>query len=148
MAKTSPTSALPVNDMVCFAAYSTSMAFTRFYNPLLKPLGLTYPQYLVMNVLWAEDDVNVKTIGEALHLESNNLTPLLKKLEAAGHLTRTRDPADERQNRIRLTPTGRALQQQAAHIPGCIVEQLGCSIQELQDLIQQLTSVRQALEAQ
>ena len=94
---------LDVDDHLCFAIYSAGHAFNRIYKPLLGELGLTYPQYLVMVALWAKDDQTVGSLGEKLLLESSTLTPLLKRLEGIGYLTRTRDPADERQVRVRLT---------------------------------------------
>ncbi len=107
----------------CFALYSASHAMTKRYKPLLDTLGLTYPQYLVMLVLWEQDGILVKDIGARLFLDSGTLTPLLKRLEANGLVTRNRDPQDERQVRILLTAAGQALRQQA----GCIPEQVLCA---------------------
>ncbi len=106
-----------LEDNLCFALYSASRAFTRAYQPLLEPLGLTYPQYLVMLVLWERDDVSVRELGERLHLDSGTLTPLLKRLEEAGTVRRRRDPEDERVVRIALTDAGRALQERAKTVP-------------------------------
>jgi DNA-binding MarR family transcriptional regulator len=118
MAQTSPTKAeLDLDNFLCFAFHSTAQAIGRANKPMLDKLGLTYPQYLVMVVLWAEDDQTVGRIGEKLYLESNTLTPLLKRLEAAGYVRRTRDAADERQVRVRLTDRGRALHDKAAEHP-------------------------------
>ena len=100
---------LRLDNQVCFAIYSTAHAFNRVYKPLLDRLGLTYPQYLVMLVLWERDDIAVKEIGERLYLDSGTLTPLLKRLEAADLVKRTRSTADERQVLIALTAKGRAL---------------------------------------
>src|SRR3954452_21193280 len=100
---------LLLDNFLCFAIYSAGHAFNQFYRPLLDAIGLTYPQYLVMVALWSANDQTVKALGEKLSLESSTLTPLLKRLEAAGYLTRTRDPEDERQVRVRLTAAGRAL---------------------------------------
>src|SRR5580698_1903142 len=102
---------LRLDNQVCFAIYSTAHAFNRIYKPLLDRLGLTYPQYLVMLVLWERDDVAVKEIGERLFLDSGTLTPLLKRLEAADLIKRTRSTEDERQVLIALTAKGRALQE-------------------------------------
>ncbi len=105
---------LKIDNFICFALYSAGHAFTRLYKPLLDPMGLTYPQYLVMAVLWEKDGRTVGEIGEKLLLESSTLTPLLKRLEAAGMVRRTRDQVDERVVRIQLTPKGAALKQKAA----------------------------------
>jgi DNA-binding MarR family transcriptional regulator len=119
MAQTSPAkkAELDLDNFLCFAFHSTAQAIGRANKPMLDKLGLTYPQYLVMVVLWAEDDQTVGRIGERLYLESSTLTPLLKRLEAAGHIRRTRDAADERQVRVRLTDQGRALHDTAAEHP-------------------------------
>ena len=100
----------PLSDYLCFAVYSANLAFGRAYRPILEPLGLTYTQYVALVALWEQDDQTVGDLGEKLFLESNTLTPLLKKLEQMGFLERRRDPADERQVRIRLTQKGRDLQ--------------------------------------
>src|SRR5260221_8905223 len=112
-----PPVGLPVEEFLCFTVYSTVHAFNRVYKPLLDELGLTYPQYLVMVSLWAKDDQTVGELGEALVLESSTLTPLLKRLEAAGNLTRTRDACDGRQVRGRLTTARRALQKKTPAFP-------------------------------
>src|SRR5260370_1538986 len=114
--------AFPEQDLLCFAFYSTSHAFNRIYNPLLNELGLTYPQYLVMVSLWAKDDQTVGEVGETLFLESSTLTPLLKRLEAIGYLTRSRDLSDERQVRVQFTSAGRALPEKTRGIPPCSAE--------------------------
>ena len=100
----------PLSDYLCFAVYSANLAFGRAYRPVLEPLGLTYTQYVALVALWEQDDQTVGSLGEKLVLESNTLTPILKKLEQTGFVERRRDPADERQVRIRLTPKGRDLQ--------------------------------------
>lgn len=120
-----PHSARELDELLCFAVYSAGHAFTRLYKPLLSALGLTYPQYLVMLLLWRSDQRTVGQIGEALFLESSTLTPLLKRLEAAGLIRRVRDTRDERQVHVLLTPQGRALQQQAASVPGCMQTAIG-----------------------
>ena len=114
---------LALENQFCFALYSASHAMTKTYKPLLDRLGLTYPQYLVMLVLWEQDGVLVKDIGARLFLDSGTLTPLLKRLEAGGLLERRRDPHDERQVRILLTAAGHALRSAALAIP----EQLLCA---------------------
>ena len=98
--------ALRLDNQVCFALYSASLAMTKLYKPLLDDIGLTYPQYLVMLVLWEQDGITVSELGERLYLDSGTLTPLLKRLEASGHIRRTRDAQDERRVRIALTPQG------------------------------------------
>src|SRR5271167_486004 len=108
---------LRLDNQICFAVYSAAHAFNRVYKPLLDRLGLTYPQYLVMLVLWERDGVPVKEIGERLFLDSGTLTPLLKRLEAAGLVKRTRGAKDERQVIIALTPQGQAIREKAASVP-------------------------------
>ena len=134
-----------LEELVCFAVYSAGHAFNRVYQPLLEQVGLTYPQYLVMVTLWAKDDQTVGELGELLFLESSTLTPLLKRLEAAGYLARSRDPSDERQVRIRLTTAGRALQKKAREIPRCILEATGLSLSDLRRLQRQISTLRQNL---
>ncbi|WP_298726861.1 MarR family transcriptional regulator [uncultured Ferrovibrio sp.] len=107
---------LSLDHQLCFALYAASNAMTRLYRDRLEPLGLTYPQYLVMLILWEQDGLAIKTLGERLHLDSGTLTPMLKRMEQAGLVARSRDPADERQVTIRLTPQGRALEAQVAAI--------------------------------
>ena len=133
------------DDLICFAVYSAGHAFNRVYKPLLDELGLTYPQYMVMISLWAKDDQTVGELGELLFLESSTLTPLLKRLETIGYLTRSRDPADERQVRIRLSNAGRALQKKARDIPRCILEASGLSLADLRRFQRQISSLRQNL---
>jgi len=98
-----------LSNFLCFAVYSANLAFGRAYKPILDELGLTYTQYIVIVALSEEDDQTVGALGEKMFLESNTLTPILKKLESVGYITRQRDPADERQVRVRLTPAGRSL---------------------------------------
>lgn len=138
--------ALRLSDFLCFALYSTSHAFNRVYKPLLNGLGLTYPQYLVMVLLWERDDQTVGSLGDRLLLESSTLTPLLKRLETLGHIKRTRDPADERQVRIGLTHRGRALREKAMKIPGCILDASGLKVSELKRLQDDIIALRSALE--
>ncbi|TMJ34757.1 MAG: MarR family transcriptional regulator [Alphaproteobacteria bacterium] len=138
--------ALRFSDFLCFAVYSASHAFNRVYKPLLDELGLTYPQYLVMVLLWERDDQTVGSLGGRLLLESSTMTPLLKRLETLGHVRRSRDPADERQVRIGLTQKGRALRQEAVKIPRCILEASGLKAGELKRLRSQIIALRSALE--
>src|SRR6266511_1479903 len=137
---------LRFNDFLCFAVYSASHAFNRVYKPMLDELGLTYPQYLVMVLLWERDDQTVGSLGERLFLESSTLTPLLKRLEILGHVKRSRDPADERQVRIGLTQKGRLLRQKAVKVPRCILEASGLKAGQLKRLQSEIIALRSALE--
>ncbi|HEX5341583.1 MAG TPA: MarR family transcriptional regulator [Duganella sp.] len=105
-----------LSDFLCFAVYSANLAFGKAYKPILDKLGLTYTQYIAIIALWEEDNQTVSGLGEKLFLESNTLTPILKKLEAMGYVHRARDAADERQVRVGLTPEGRALRESALHM--------------------------------
>ncbi|MCZ8042136.1 MAG: MarR family transcriptional regulator [Beijerinckiaceae bacterium] len=134
-----------LSEFLCFALYSASHAFNRLYKPLLDELGLTYPQYLVMVTLWERDDRTVGEIGEQLFLESNTLTPLLKRMEAAGLVSRSRDPADERQVRLRLTDEGRALLDKARRVPPCVLEATGLTVDEARSLTDQIGALRTTL---
>jgi DNA-binding MarR family transcriptional regulator len=145
--KPAPTGPLLLGNQLCFAVYSTAHAFNRVYKPLLDRLGLTYPQYLVMLVLWERDDVPVKDIGERLFLDSGTLTPLLKRLEAAGLIKRTRNKDDERQVLIALTAQGEALREQAKMLPEAILAASACSIGELSALKTDLVALRDRLLA-
>jgi DNA-binding MarR family transcriptional regulator len=145
--KPAPTGPLLLGNQLCFAVYSTAHAFNRVYKPLLDRLGLTYPQYLVMLVLWERDDVPVKDIGERLFLDSGTLTPLLKRLEAAGLIKRTRNKDDERQVLIALTAQGEALREQAKMLPEAILAASACSIGELSALKTDLIALRDQLLA-
>jgi MarR family transcriptional regulator, organic hydroperoxide resistance regulator len=138
---------LHLSEQLCFSLYSAVHALQRTYRSLLEDLGLTYPQYLVMLVLWEEEGLTVKTLGDRLHLDSGTLTPLLKRLEASGLVVRTRDPQDERQVRIGLTPQGRAMRTQAEGIPRALVEASGCTLAEMQTLKGELNRFRDALNA-
>lgn len=137
---------MKLDNFLCFAVYSANHAFTRVYKPLLEALDLTYPQYLVMVLLWDNDDQTVGSLGDRLMLESSTLTPLLKRLETLGHIRRARDPADERQVRIGLTHKGRALREKAVKIPGCILEASGLKLGELKRLQNEIIALRNALE--
>ncbi|HVI52924.1 MAG TPA: MarR family transcriptional regulator [Candidatus Sulfotelmatobacter sp.] len=136
---------LLLSSQLCFAVYSTAHAFNRLYKPFLDRLGLTYPQYLVMLVLWEQDGLAVKEIGALLHLDSGTLTPLLKRLEAAGLISRRRDAADERQVRIALTNQGRALREQAKTVPGNILKSCGRPVEDVVGLRDAMLSLRDAL---
>lgn len=145
MTKPTPDDLLKIDNFVCFALYSAGHAFTRLYKPLLEPLGLTYPQYLVMAVLWENDGRTVGEIGEKLLLESSTLTPLLKRLETAGMVRRTRDRDDERVVRIQLTPEGAALKQKAVGIPQAIGCSTSLSIPEVMKLTDDIKALRKKL---
>lgn len=137
---------LRLDDFLCFAVYSANHAFNRVYKPLLDKLHMTYPQYLVMVLLWEHDGQTVGELGERLFLESNTLTPLLKRLETLGYIRRNRDPADERQVRVRLTETGRTLRAKALHIPGCILAASGLDAKEAAQLLRAIAALRHTLE--
>lgn len=138
---------LKLEDQLCFAVYSAGHAFNRAYKPLLAPLGVTYPQYLVLMILWAEDDQTVGAIGERLFLESSTLSPLLKRLEALGYLVRGRDGKDERQVRVRLTPTGRKLSRDALEAQACITSLTQTPLGELRQLKEALERLRNQLQS-
>ena len=138
---------LTLGNQLCFAVYSTAHAFNRVYKPLLDRLGLTYPQYLVMLALWERDGVPVKDIGERLFLDSGTLTPLLKRLEAAGLVSRLRDAAGERQVRITLTAAGRALKQKAKGIPKALFCASGLTLADILALRGKLESLAANLRA-
>jgi DNA-binding MarR family transcriptional regulator len=136
---------LALDNQFCFALYSASHAMTKTYKPMLDRLGLTYPQYLVMLVLWEQDAILVKEIGARLFLDSGTLTPLLKRLEANGLVSRTRDPHDERQVRIALSDQGRALRGQAQAIPEQVLCASGQQIGALGRMRAELARVRDDL---
>ena len=138
---------LELDNQLCFALYSTSLAMTRVYKPLLDELGLTYPQYLAMLVLWEQDGLMVSELGTRLYLDSGTLTPLLKRLESCGFITRIRAVEDERRVYIALSAAGRKLKTRAAKIPGCILSASQCSIPELVALTQQVQALRERLVA-
>lgn len=136
---------LKLDDFICFALYSANHAMNRLYKPMLDALNLTYPQYLVMVTLWEEDGQTVGGIGEKLFLESSTLTPLLKRLEAAGFIQRTRSKEDERQVLISLTSEGVALKKKAAEIPPCILDASNTTADELARLRTEIVTLREAL---
>lgn len=142
-----PTDWLQLDQQLCFALYSTSLAMTKVYKPMLSELGLTYPQYLVMLVLWEHDELAVSELGTRLTLDSGTLTPLLKRLETAGFVRRERDAADERRVLVSLTDSGRALRSTAAGIPEKLLCATQCSIEEIQSLTARLHAMRSTLEA-
>ena len=137
------TERLGLDHHLCFALYSASRAFTRAYGPILEPLGLTYPQYLVMLALWETDGRSVRELGEALALDSGTLTPLLKRLEGAGLLLRTRSTTDERMLRIELTAAGKKLEQRGRRVPLELMKQMG--FEATDEAKQRLMKLRKAL---
>jgi DNA-binding MarR family transcriptional regulator len=149
MARKPPTAdqLLRLDNQICFAIYSTAHAFNRVYKPLLDRLGLTYPQYLVMLVLWERDGVPVKEIGERLYLDSGTLTPLLKRLEQAGLIKRARSTEDERQVLVSLTSHGQALKDKARAVPPSILAASQCSIAELSAVKNEIVALRNRLNA-
>lgn len=132
----------PLDGQLCYAIYSAGIAIQRTYKPLLDGLGLTYPQYLVLNLLWAEDGQPVGRLAEQLALESSTLTPLLKRLEAAGMVRRARNPDNERQVIITLTPTGRGLRQKAGCLGAALLEASGHPLDDLNDLNSRVRHLR------
>lgn len=133
-----------LDSQLCFALYRASRAMTRAYAPLLEPLGITYPQYLVLLALWQEDGVPVKRLGELLELDSATLTPLLKRLENQGIIARTRCTKDERVVRIQLTDAGHALSEQARSLPRAIASKAGVDGQD--DALAKIQTLKEELE--
>lgn len=142
-----PVSALHLDNQLCFALYSASLAMTKSYKPLLERIGLTYPQYLVMLILWQQDGVALRDIAEKLHTESGALTPVLKRMQEMGLLIRARSPHSERTLEIRLTDAGRAMQQDALKINQHIALNCGSTLTEIEALRHQLIKLRQTLTA-
>ena len=136
---------LLLDHQLCFAMYAASLAMTRRYQPLLTELGLTYPQYIALLALWEQDDVTVSALGERLALDSGTLTPLLKRMEAAGWVVRERDADDERRVRVRLTPSGRALRPRAQQLPKSLLAGSGMTATQVRQLTAELQALRQRL---
>lgn len=132
-------------DFLCFAVYSANLAYGRAYKPILEKLGLTYTQYIAIVALWEEDDQTVSGLGEKLFLESNTLTPILKKLETMGYLTRRRDPRDERQVRVGLTEAGRRLREKGLTMT--LVKESGLPPQEFAEVQKAVSKLRDNLLA-
>lgn len=135
----------PLSEFLCFSIYSAGHALTQFYRPILEAIGLTYPQYLLMVSLWAKDDQIIKDLGSALFLESSTLTPLVKRLEAAGFVSRRRDQQDERQVRVKLTDEGRALKSKALKMPKCIQAAVGLSKDSVMEIQAAVAGIRDQL---
>lgn len=140
-----PATNLPLSNMLCFALYSAAHAIQATYKPMLDAAGLTYPQYLVLILLWGQNKQTVGQLGAALQLESNTLTPLLKRMEAAGLLSRQRSMVDERQVQVSLTDKGLALQETTRAIPDCIVAQSGMTMAAINDLQDRIMALRDNL---
>jgi MarR family transcriptional regulator, organic hydroperoxide resistance regulator len=136
-----PAPSVALDDQLCFALYSASRAVTARYRPVLDQLGLTYPQFLVLMTLWEHDDQNVREISDRLDLDSGTMSPLLKRLDAAGLVTRERSAADERQVRVRLTDAGRALQQPACGVSAMMIDALDLDVQQFAALKRQLEEI-------
>ncbi|KWS11184.1 MarR family transcriptional regulator [Pseudomonas syringae pv. syringae] len=136
---------LLLDNQLCFALYSTSLMMTKVYKPLLQALGLTYPQYLAMMVLWERDGLTVGDVSTRLLTDPGSLTPLLKRLEGEGFISRTRSKEDERVVLLHLTVQGRELQQKALTVPGCILSSSGLTMEKLRDLQAQLLELREHL---
>ncbi|WP_181295640.1 MarR family winged helix-turn-helix transcriptional regulator [Pseudomonas sp. Q2-TVG4-2] len=145
MTKTASDEQLQLDNQLCFALYSASLQMTKAYKPLLKSIGLTYPQYLAMLVLWEADGLTVGEISARLLTEPGSLTPLLKRLEAEGLINRTRSTSDERVVELHLTDAGRAMKERARDFPACMLECTGQSHEALLALRDQLASLRSAL---
>ncbi|WP_199100251.1 MarR family transcriptional regulator [Dyella sp. ASV21] len=137
---------LLLDQQLCFALYAASRSVTGLYRPLLEPLGLTYPQYLAMLVLWEQDGLTVRELGQRLQLDSGTLTPLLKRLQAAGLVTRQRRLEDEREVEIRLTDAGLSLREQASAVPACMAQRLQLSIDQMQSLRDELKRLTRQLQ--
>ena len=139
-----PGDPLALERQVCFALSVATRSVLSVYRPILEQMGLTHPQYLVMLALWGQSPLAVKELIEMLQLDGPTLSPLLKRLEAAGLVTRTRDPDDERQLRIDLTQKGRALREDALNVPPSVVAKLGMSLGDLEELHKGLTTLNEA----
>jgi len=136
-----------LEKQLCFAVYATAHAFTRAYKPILDKVGLTYPQYIVMLVLWEKAELPVKTIGEQLDLDSGTLSPLLKRLEQNGLIKRIRDSRDERQVIVSLTPKGQSMKGEINAIMSSIGEAIGCTLEEMAAMRDMLHRLRGNLNA-
>ncbi|MCF1489758.1 MarR family transcriptional regulator [Pseudomonas sp. AA27] len=141
-----PCNALLLDNQVCFALHSTSLLMTKVYKPLLQALGLTYPQYLAMLVLWEQDGLTVGEISQRLLTDPGSLTPLLKRLESEGLLKRSRSREDERVVLVQLTDKGRVLQVEAQRVPQCILQASGHSAEQLRKLQADLLALRAQLQ--
>ncbi len=140
-----PSRTLTLDDQLCFSLYGASLAINRAYKPLLDALEITYPQYLVLSALWELDGQSVGAIAERLGLDSSNVTPLIKRMEAAGLLSRVRNPADERQVVVSLTDHGREMQARSACLGQTLFESAGMSIERLIQLNKDVQAFRESV---
>ncbi len=138
---------LPLDGHLCFSLYAASIAMNRVYKPMLDAMGITYPQYLVLNTLWEEDGRTIGAIAERLALESSTITPLVKRLAAAGIVSREREPGDERHVHVRLTATGRALRAESTCLVETVLGRTGLTRSEATALAERIQGVRHALVA-
>ena len=143
-----PSTPAGLGQFLCFAVYSANHAFNRVYQPLLREPGLTYPHFIALVLLWEKDDQTVGDLGEKLFLQSNTLTPMLKRLESLGYIKRNRDSADERQVRVKLTEAGRKLQGRALEIVRRVRDATGLQEKQVKQLTEEVTLLRKALETQ
>jgi DNA-binding MarR family transcriptional regulator len=137
--------ALPLDDQLCFSLYATSMAISRAYKPMLDALGITYPQYLVLHALWEQDGRTIGAIADRLALESSTVTPLVKRLEVAGLVTRTRNPKDERQVQVRLTESGVGMRERCGCLGEALMTRSGMNVMQLGKLNAAVQQLRDAL---
>lgn len=140
-----PAPVIPLDQQLCFSLYATTIAINRAYKPLLDGLGLTYPQYLVLSTLWERDGQTVTAIGERLALEPSTITPLVKRLEQAGFITRQRNPADERQVVVSLTDKGKALQADGGCLTERLLERSDMTVEQIVDLNNRVRALNNAL---
>jgi MarR family transcriptional regulator, organic hydroperoxide resistance regulator len=137
---------LQLREFLCFAVYSANHAFNHLYQPLLADLGLTYPQFIALVLLWEQDDQTVGELGQKLFLQSNTLTPMLKRLETIGYVKRSRDSADERQVRVKLTEAGQKLHLRASDIVRRVRHATGLQHEQLEQLLEEIGALRKALQ--
>ena len=137
--------ALPLEDQLCYSLYAASMAITRAYKPTLDMLGITYPQYLVLHTLWEEDGRTIGAIADRLALESSTVTPLVKRLEAAGHVERRRNPADERQGNVFLTDQGAAMRERCGCLGEALMERMALRMEQILRLKKDADMLRRSL---
>jgi DNA-binding MarR family transcriptional regulator len=142
---TIPPETLPLDEHLCFAMYSANIAINRLYRPILDELGITYPQYLVLSVLWESDGRTIGEIADRLSLESSTVTPLVKRLETAGFLGRARNPGDERQVNVSLTGKGRAIRARAKCLTETLLDRSGLPVAEMVRLNRDVAALRDAL---
>lgn len=140
-----PAPVIPLDQQLCFSLYATTIAINRTYKPLLDGLGVTYPQYLVLSALWENDGQTISAIGERLALEPSTITPLVKRLEQAGFIARQRNPADERQVVVSLTPQGKALRAESGCLTETLLQRSGLTVEQIVDLNDRVRALNKAL---